>query len=84
MKRILMIFLTSAISYIASAESVKYNYDKSGNRIKREIVINTRSSQNDEEEDEVQYQQDVFSDILSGKDIQVYPDQKKGCMLQII
>lgn len=44
MKKNLATLLIWAMPYAASAQSVKYSYDNSGNRIKREIVIKTRST----------------------------------------
>lgn len=44
MKKQLATLLIWAMPYAASAQSVKYCYDNAGNRIKREIVIKTRSS----------------------------------------
>lgn len=44
MKKKLTLLLIWAMPYAASAQSVKYSYDNAGNRIKREIVIKTKSS----------------------------------------
>ena len=44
MKRILTILLTILVMYVpVYADQVSYAYDNAGNRIKREIVIDTRS-----------------------------------------
>lgn len=53
-------------------QSIKYNYDKGGNRIKREIVIEKISprKQNSRGAD--------FSETLNEKDIRLYPNPTDG------
>lgn len=58
--------------YIASAQSVKYSYDNAGNRIKREIVMKTKSPY------EVSTTTECFSEKLSEKEIRIYPNPTKG------
>lgn len=58
--------------YAASAQSVKYSYDNAGNRIKREIVMKAKSSYKETSRTE------CFSEMLSDKDIRIYPNPTKG------
>lgn len=64
--------LICAMPYIASAQSVKYSYDNAGNRIKREIVMKTKSPY------EVSTTTECFSEKLSEKEIRIYPNPTKG------
>lgn len=61
----------------AAAQNVSYTYDAAGNRIKREIVMNrngapTRSAQEEPE--------DVYSEILSKKQVRIYPNPTSGIL----
>lgn len=80
MKKILTMLFIGVIPYVAIAQNVKYSYDISGNRIKREIVIKTRSTFDTSEDFEGSIPKESFSDALSGKDIRIYPDQVKGSL----
>lgn len=72
MKKKLTMLLICAMPYIASAQSVKYSYDNAGNRIKREIVMKTKSPY------EVSTTTECFSEKLSEKEIRIYPNPTKG------
>ena len=72
MKKKLATLLIWAMPYAASAQSVKYSYDNAGNRIKREIVMKTKSSYEEASTTE------CFSEMLLEKNIRIYPNPTKG------
>ena len=72
MKKKLATLLIWAMPYAASAQSVKYSYDNAGNRIKREIVMKTKSSYEETSTTE------CFSEMLLEKNIRIYPNPMKG------
>ncbi|MEZ3552228.1 MAG: hypothetical protein K1W02_16215, partial [Muribaculaceae bacterium] len=76
MKRILTILLTILVMYVpVYADQVSYAYDNAGNRIKREIVIDTRSVMESTKDGKKDNQEDSFcSEMLSGKEIKIHPN----------
>lgn len=72
MKKKLTMLLIWTMPYATLAQNVKYSYDSAGNRIKREIVMNTKSSY--KEASTAEY----FSEMLSEKNIRIYPNPTKG------
>ena len=72
MKKKLTMLLIWTMPYAALAQNVKYSYDSAGNRIKREIVMNTKSSY--KEASTAEY----FSEMLSENKIRIYPNPTKG------
>ncbi len=72
MKKKITMLLICVMPYMASAQSVRYSYDNAGNRIKREIVMKVRSSYEEAATTE------CFSEMLSEKDIRIYPNPTEG------
>lgn len=72
MKKKLATLLIWAMPYAASAQSVKYSYDNAGNRIKREIVMKTKSSYEEASTTE------CFSEMLLEKIFEYTPIQRKA------
>ena len=72
MKETLIISLMLALSYHVSAQDrVGYTYDAAGNRIKKEIVLNSQQA--------IRRQMaDAVSETLSEKTIRIYPNPTKG------
>ena len=71
MKKKLTMLLIWTMPYAALAQNVKYSYDSAGNRIKREIVMNTKSSY--KEASTAEY----FSEMLSEKKNPDIPESDK-------
>lgn len=75
----LLLFI-SLSSLSVSAEQISYAYDNAGNRIKREIVIDTQAI--DEPETRVFGKPDednvFYSEIISEKEIRIYPNPTNG------
>lgn len=72
MKLNLLLFL-SASFLSASADTVLFSYDSAGNRVKREIVIEKKSAPSNDGAD-------CFSDMLSEKEIKIYPNPTEGLL----
>lgn len=62
-----------AMPYFSIAQNVKFSYDNAGNRVKREIVMKTKSPY-----EEVSTKPECFSEKLSEKEIRIYPNPTKG------
>ncbi len=75
---ILLTCLTIMSPSISTAESVTFSYDRGGNCIKREIVLDADKPDVIVQKADRQF----FSDRLSEKDIRIYPNPTKG-QLQI-
>ena len=74
MKTKFVSFLTSLVLVAqTSAQSVQYSYDSAGNRVKLEIVMDSRSIG---EEDIPE----IFTETLSGKEFHIYPNPTKGML----
>lgn len=70
------ILLLSLFPLILQSQTVlTYRYDSSGNRIKREIVMESRSI-----EDGRQNLEQEFVERLSEKDIKIYPNPTQGLL----
>lgn len=70
-KRFIMLLL-AAVPFIAFSQSkVRYSYDNAGNRVKREIVVNTKSVSDDSTPE-------YYSEMLAEKDIRIYPNPTRG------
>lgn len=65
----LMIF---SFGMSSSGQSIKYAYDAAGNRIKREIVLQTRTNSKNEAKKE------SYSEMLSQREIRIYPNPTDG------
>ena len=48
MKKTAIIFFMSVMPCIVFGQNIKYSYDNAGNRIKKEIVMNTRAISKEE------------------------------------
>lgn len=75
----LLLFI-SLSSLSVSAEQISYAYDNAGNRIKREIVIDTQAiDEPGTRAFEKPDKDDVFySEIISEKEIRIYPNPTNG------
>ncbi len=72
MRKRLIMQLIAAVPFIAFSQGkVKYSYDNAGNRVKREIVVNTKSVLDDSVSE-------YYSEMLSEKDIRIYPNPTRG------
>lgn len=72
MRKTLVMLLIAAVPLIAFSQSkLHYSYDNAGNRIKREIVVKTKSLP---DESDPEY----YSEMLSDKDIRIYPNPTEG------
>lgn len=72
MKKRFAILSMLAFHCVIFAQNVKFTYDNAGNRIMREIVLNTKSLQ--QEEPTKMY----YSDMISERNIRIYPNPTKG------
>jgi len=78
MKLIFSLLLFMSASFLSAyAEQISYAYDKAGNRIKREIVINTRDY-GTRATDGKDMKDIFYSEMLSEKEIRVYPNPTVG------
>ena len=66
-----LVFL--ALPLMVQAQKVTYAYDAAGNRIKREIVLQTRPVPQSENTE-------MFSDLISGKNVHISPNPTKGIL----
>lgn len=72
MRKRLIMLLIAAVPLIAFSQSkVRYSYDNAGNRIKREIVVSTKSVSDDSSPE-------YYSEMLSEKNIRIYPNPTRG------
>ena len=72
MRKTLVMLLIAAVPLIAFSQSkLHYSYDNAGNRIKREIVVKTKSLP---DESDPEY----YSEMLSEKNIRIYPNPTEG------
>lgn len=58
--------------FVEAQTVISYAYDSSGNRIKREIVLESRSIGDKQKEE--------FTEPLSGKQLKIYPNPTKGLL----
>ncbi len=79
MKRFYLLFYLALLPVVCSAQGrIRYSYDASGNRIKREIVMSVPKAmakeQNFSQEDQ------NFSDMLRDHSIKIYPNPTEGVL----
>ena len=79
MKRFYLLFYLALLPVVCTAQGrIRYSYDASGNRIKREIVMSVPKAmakeQNFSQEDQ------NFSDMLRDHSIKIYPNPTKGAL----
>lgn len=72
MKKGMSLLFMLMMPCIVFAQNVKYTYDNAGNRVKREIVMDTKALQ--QEEGAMEH----YSDILSERTIRIYPNPTSG------
>lgn len=72
MRKTLVMLLIAAVPLIAFSQSkLHYSYDNAGNRVKREIVVRTKSLPDGSDPE-------YYSEMLSDKDIRIYPNPTEG------
>lgn len=71
----LLVFVIYFNALVTTAQEVTYGYDSAGNRIRREIVLNTRQLQR-----AMAGESGFVSESLSGKAIRIYPNPTKGML----
>lgn len=72
MKKRFIMLLLATVPFIAFSQSkVRYSYDNAGNRVKREIVVSTKSVADNSIPE-------YYSEMLSEKDIRIYPNPTPG------
>ena len=72
MRKTLVMLLITAVPLIAFSQSkLHYSYDNAGNRVKREIVVKTKSLPDSSDPE-------YYSEMLSDKDIRIYPNPTEG------
>lgn len=72
MRKTLVMLLIAAVPLIAFSQSkLHYSYDNAGNRVKREIVVRTKSLPDSSDPE-------YYSEMLSDKDIRIYPNPTEG------
>lgn len=71
--KILLIFTLLFVSFISmqAQNTIKYTYDAAGNRVKREIVLATKSAIAPTEAE-------VFTDQVAEREIKIYPNPTYG------
>lgn len=70
-KRFIILLLAVVPLWGFSQSKIRYSYDNAGNRIKREIVVDTKSVLDDSTPE-------YFSEMLSEKNIRIYPNPTHG------
>lgn len=74
MRLIFLIFL-SFCSFTVYAKKVSFSYDNAGNRVKREIIVETKSVPSKDN-----LNPEYFSEILSEKEVRIYPNPTDGLL----
>ena len=69
-KTIALGFLLATFPCLSSGQNVSYAYDEVGNRVKREIVLQTRAAEESTNES--------YSEMLNDRDIRIYPNPTEG------
>ena len=62
--------LLSTIFCSSSGQNVSYAYDAAGNRVKREIVLQTMAAE--------EFTNESYSEMLNDRDIRIYPNPTEG------
>lgn len=68
-----LLLLLSTFLLSAKADKVLFSYDSAGNRVRREIVIEKKSAPS-------KMEAEYFSDMLSEKEIKIYPNPTDGLL----
>ncbi len=77
MRKFHLLFYLALLPVVSSAQDrIGYSYDASGNRIKREIIMQPPKAKQQTFETEGQ----VFSDMLQEHDVKIYPNPTDGIM----
>lgn len=79
MKPILILFLISFNFYLFGQRQVHYSYDASGNRIKREIILNKLQSHSELKKN-IEKDTSFVSEKLSGQIVKIYPNPTRGIL----
>lgn len=75
MKELLFLLLMLTVSaHTFCQNNITYSYDSAGNRIKREIVLKTKSVSDPADSTN----QTFYTDLLSKKEIRIYPNPTDG------
>ena len=69
-KTIALGLLLATFPCLSSGQNVSYAYDEAGNRVKREIVLQTRAAEESTNES--------YSEMLNDRDIRIYPNPTEG------
>ena len=81
MKPILILFLIGFNFYLFGQRQVHYSYDASGNRIKREIILNKLQSYSERKKN-IQKDTSFVSEKLSGQIVKIYPNPTRGILTE--
>lgn len=65
------LFLVLALPFVNSAQNIRFSYDTAGNRIKREIIMETKAL-------DTKSTTDCFSESIAKQDIKIYPNPTDG------
>ena len=77
MRKFHLLFYLALLPVVSSAQDrIGYSYDASGNRIKREIIMQPSKAKQQTFETEGQ----VFSDMLQEHDVKIYPNPTDGIL----
>lgn len=77
MRKFHLLFYLALLPVVSSAQDrIGYSYDASGNRIKREIIMQPSKAKQQTFETERQ----VFSDMLQEHDVKIYPNPTDGIL----
>lgn len=71
--KLLLLLLTFSLS--ANADTLSFSYDSAGNRVKREIVVEKKSAPS-----KADGNSEYFSEMLSEKEIKLYPNPTEGLL----
>lgn len=77
MKTLLTFLLFLAMSLKVSSQTISYVYDNAGNRIFKGIMMTSNPL---DEQQGKQKKQDSYSDLLSKKNIRIYPNPTSGIL----
>jgi len=86
MKKIYLIIAILTSGFVINAQTIGYNYDDTGNRLSRTIVVGGQKSMilNDENTNSLQEDlktEESFTDILGELKITIYPNPNQGQMV---
>lgn len=74
MKKLLFLFLLVVSFNLSGQEKIKFTYDASGNRIKKEIVLSSTKLASEEVNE-------IFTEKMSERNIKIYPNPTKGQLM---